>query len=215
MRVPLYQHVLHLQFIPWKSLQHTIIPQIQTNDGEIGYQAKGKINQLELITLQEINISHLGKRKIIFKYALSGGYVNSLGVSLECSIRHPSILHLPPPGVLWKAQTEPSSRSRWAVGNMHDIASKFQWGFFLLEICVYIYIYIFVASLVGEFLPGHRRYDSPFFSMGCITWDYQPKAAMFHKFCWKDVNSDINCIYYKIEKASWREKEMMEMYDVM
>ena len=29
-------------------------------------------------TLQEINISHLGKRKIIFKYALSGGYVNSL-----------------------------------------------------------------------------------------------------------------------------------------
>ena len=32
------------------------------------------------ITLQEINISHLGKRKIIFKYALSGGYVNSLEV---------------------------------------------------------------------------------------------------------------------------------------
>jgi len=31
------------------------------------------------ITLQEIHISHLGKRKIIFKYALSGGYVNSLG----------------------------------------------------------------------------------------------------------------------------------------
>ena len=30
------------------------------------------------ITLQEIDISHLGKRKIIFKYALSGGYVNSL-----------------------------------------------------------------------------------------------------------------------------------------
>ena len=28
--------------------------------------------------LLEINISHLGKRKIIFKYALSGGYVNSL-----------------------------------------------------------------------------------------------------------------------------------------
>jgi len=28
--------------------------------------------------LQETNISHLGKRKIIFKYALSGGYVNSL-----------------------------------------------------------------------------------------------------------------------------------------
>ena len=29
-------------------------------------------------TLLEINISHLGKRKIIFKYGLSGGYVNSL-----------------------------------------------------------------------------------------------------------------------------------------
>ena len=31
-----------------------------------------------LITPQGINISHLGKRKIIFKYALSGGYVSSL-----------------------------------------------------------------------------------------------------------------------------------------
>ena len=31
-----------------------------------------------IYTLQESNISHLGKRKIIFKYALSGGYVNSL-----------------------------------------------------------------------------------------------------------------------------------------
>ena len=31
-----------------------------------------------LYTLQGTNISHLGKRKIIFKYALSGGYVNFL-----------------------------------------------------------------------------------------------------------------------------------------
>ena len=29
-------------------------------------------------TLQETNISHLGKRKIIFKHALSGGYVSFL-----------------------------------------------------------------------------------------------------------------------------------------
>ena len=29
-------------------------------------------------TLQETNISHLGKRKLIFKHALSGGYVSSL-----------------------------------------------------------------------------------------------------------------------------------------
>ena len=29
-------------------------------------------------TLQGINISHLGKRKIIFKYAIWGGYVNPL-----------------------------------------------------------------------------------------------------------------------------------------
>ena len=29
-------------------------------------------------TLQETIISHLGKKKIISKYALSGGYVNSL-----------------------------------------------------------------------------------------------------------------------------------------
>ena len=35
------------------------------------------------VTLLEINISHLGKRKIIFKYALSGGYVNSLEGSLS------------------------------------------------------------------------------------------------------------------------------------
>ena len=31
----------------------------------------------ERVTLQGINISHLGKRKISFKYALSGGYVSS------------------------------------------------------------------------------------------------------------------------------------------
>ena len=37
----------------------------------------------EMDTLQEINISHLGKRKIIFKYALSGGYVNSLEGNLN------------------------------------------------------------------------------------------------------------------------------------
>ena len=36
-------------------------------------------NNFEIqFTLQGTNISHLGKRKIIFKYALSGGYVNSL-----------------------------------------------------------------------------------------------------------------------------------------
>ena len=35
-------------------------------------------NAIDWVTLQGINISHLGKRKIIFKYALSGGYVNSL-----------------------------------------------------------------------------------------------------------------------------------------
>ena len=33
---------------------------------------------LILHTLQETNISHLGKRKLIFKHALSGGYVSSL-----------------------------------------------------------------------------------------------------------------------------------------
>ena len=39
----------------------------------------GRIPSLKLTaTLQEMNISHLGKREIIFKYALSGGYVNSL-----------------------------------------------------------------------------------------------------------------------------------------
>ena len=31
-------------------------------------------------SLQETNISHLGKRKIIFRHALSGGYVSSLGL---------------------------------------------------------------------------------------------------------------------------------------
>ena len=35
------------------------------------------------ITLQETNISHLGKRKIIFKYALTGGYVNFSGGYLD------------------------------------------------------------------------------------------------------------------------------------
>ena len=40
-----------------------------------------------MITLLETNISHMGQRKIIFKYALSGGYVNSLeGTLLETNI---------------------------------------------------------------------------------------------------------------------------------
>ena len=36
------------------------------------------VDPLKGIPSQETNISHLGKRKIIFKYALSGRYVNSL-----------------------------------------------------------------------------------------------------------------------------------------
>ena len=40
---------------------------------------KKKLNHWKgSLTLQGTNISHLGKRKIIFKYAFSGGYVNSL-----------------------------------------------------------------------------------------------------------------------------------------
>ena len=42
------------------------------------FKIQPKNNKDTLNTLQEINISHLGKRKIIFKYALSGGYVNFL-----------------------------------------------------------------------------------------------------------------------------------------
>jgi len=34
--------------------------------------------KIQTTTLQEINISHLGKRKIIFKYAIFGGYVSFL-----------------------------------------------------------------------------------------------------------------------------------------
>ena len=37
-----------------------------------------KMGQMEMHTLQGTNISHLKKRKIIFKYALSRGYVSSL-----------------------------------------------------------------------------------------------------------------------------------------
>ena len=37
-----------------------------------------KVESRDSITLPGTNISYLGKRKIIFKYALSGGYVNSL-----------------------------------------------------------------------------------------------------------------------------------------
>ena len=48
-------------------------------------------------TLPEINISHLGKRKIIFKYALSGGYVNSLeGILIQLTVFFVgSLLHPP------------------------------------------------------------------------------------------------------------------------
>jgi len=34
--------------------------------------------KIKIITLQEMSIAHLGKRKIIFISALSGGYGNSL-----------------------------------------------------------------------------------------------------------------------------------------
>ena len=53
-------------------------------------------------TLQEINISHLGKRKIIFKYALSGGYVNCLEGKWKLSKKRcPYLLPiLQPPRVL-------------------------------------------------------------------------------------------------------------------
>ena len=45
-------------------------------------------NYNDLCTLQEINIPHLGKRKMIFKYALSGGYyVNSLEGNLPLRIQ--------------------------------------------------------------------------------------------------------------------------------
>ena len=50
---------------------------------ERNMKCKSKTNKevkvlLTSITLQGINISHLGKRKIIFKMDFSGGYVNSL-----------------------------------------------------------------------------------------------------------------------------------------
>ena len=46
-------------------------------------------------TLQEINISHLGKRKIIFKYAILGGYVNSLqGIHVGNSLTNCSIPYI-------------------------------------------------------------------------------------------------------------------------
>ena len=44
---------------------------------ELGFHGQTSIYS-KTYTPLEINISHLGKRKIIFKYALSGGYVNSL-----------------------------------------------------------------------------------------------------------------------------------------
>ena len=44
---------------------------------------KEGVDDLILITLQEINISHLGKRKIIFKYALSGDMLIPWRVSLN------------------------------------------------------------------------------------------------------------------------------------
>ena len=41
-------------------------------------QKYGLMKGLLTITLQGINISHLGKRKIIFKMPFLGGYVSSL-----------------------------------------------------------------------------------------------------------------------------------------
>ena len=46
--------------------------------GRLGLPKDSQFEMSFWITLQEINVSHLGKRKIIFKYALTGGYVNFL-----------------------------------------------------------------------------------------------------------------------------------------
>ena len=53
----------------------------------------------KLDTLQETTISHLGKRKIIFKYALLGGYVSSLegttkSIDLKLEILDVDVHHL-------------------------------------------------------------------------------------------------------------------------
>ena len=46
-------------------------------------------------TLQGINISYLGKRKIIFKYAILGGYVSSQeGIPLGDLASYKLVIHL-------------------------------------------------------------------------------------------------------------------------
>ena len=72
-------HSWHLWWSKWKSHERTwSIKEATLNL---------LIHNVEFDTLQEINISHLGKRKIIFKYALSGGYVNSLeGINFSVTL---------------------------------------------------------------------------------------------------------------------------------
>ena len=65
-----------------------------------GGESDGRINrgQRSWDTLQGINISHLGKRKIIFKYAIFGGYVSFLegnfSTEVVATILKPKVLSM-------------------------------------------------------------------------------------------------------------------------
>ena len=66
----------------WVICKNCICPHIERNQGvppaPKNVFTKQNMCKNFITTLQETNISHLGKRKLIFKHALSGGYVSSL-----------------------------------------------------------------------------------------------------------------------------------------
>lgn len=77
-------------------------------------------------------------------------------------------------GLLWKAQTE---------CRVVEVGEQLATCMISPEVPFRIFCRKYIASLVVSL---------PFFN-GIITWDYQPKVAMFDKFCWKDAKSDMSC----------------------
>ena len=85
-----------------------IVNQHQTTISENSFYFSKHLMQIQDIDTYSpgINISHLGKRKIIFKYALSGGYLNSLeGRSQNCWFGIPEACYTgSTPSFFWRVQ---------------------------------------------------------------------------------------------------------------
>ena len=112
-------------------------------------------------TLQGTNISHLGKRKIIFKYALSGGYVNFLeGIYVSrcrnwtscscicCNDIQLLSCFLAPSGFLLNAMGTCCLKTGFCAGNLYFFCGL--WWFLLHSAIAFTMIFFLQGNLFNE-----------------------------------------------------------------